>query len=218
MSQLTIYTSGSTRESKEVTHDWDVINNAAQRSIELLNLTSDSRVLNIIPFNTIGFWTLTAYPAMLVKANLINMMFDPYQYIKTFNKFKPTHIGLLNRAFEVLKRTKEFTTLDMSCVECMFVGSDKITQEMIDTLLSKGVKKIINVYGMTEFPPPIYYGVNGLQFTHMIGPNKIEFTNDNECVIDGFHTNDIFTDDRKFSHRNTNVQHSTWKTDIQGTN
>lgn len=217
MSKLTIYTSGSTRESKVVTHDWDVIKSAAERSIKLLNLTSDSRVLNLLPNNVIGFWTLTAYPAMLVNANLVNMVFDPYQFIKTFNEFRPTNLGMINRMFEVLNKTKSFDTIDMSCVECMFVGSDKITQEMIDTLLQKGVKKIINVYGMTEFPPPIYYGINSLKFTDMIGPHKIEFTNIGECVIDGFYTKDIFTEDRMFSHRDTNVQLNTWKTNIQGT-
>jgi len=215
MSKFVIYTSGSTGLSKEISHDWDVIDAAAQRSIKLLNLTSDSRVLNIVPFNTIGFWTLTSYPAMLVKANLINMAFEPYQYIRAFNEFRPTHIGMLNRVFQILKKTKGFETLDMSCVECMYVGSDKIPQEMIDTLLSKGVKKIINVYGMSEFPPPIYIGINSVKFTETVCSHTLEFTDEGECVIDGFNTGDIFTDDREFSHRKSvNVQQPTWKTSI----
>jgi acyl-coenzyme A synthetase/AMP-(fatty) acid ligase len=212
MSKLTLYTSGSTKEPKEISHDWDFINECAKRSINELGLTSSSVVLNVLPYSVIGYFTITAYPAMLVGANLINANFDPYTYIKLFNKFRPTHIGLINRHYEVLKNIKGFESLDMSCVEYMTTGSDNVTEEFINAFLSRGVKKIGNWYGMTEFPPPVMIAYNGLAFTKVIEPNQVTYI-DNECIINGIPTGDIFING-KFSHRKSSSFNSTWKTNL----
>lgn len=216
MSKLTVYTSGSTAAAKEVTHDWEAINNAARLAVDEWKLTKDSIVLNILPHNTIGFWSIGAYPAVLAGATLINMVFDPYEYIKMFNKYRPTHSGMINRHYEVLSKTKGWEELDMSCMEYMTVGSDMITEEYINALKSKGVKKVGNWYGMTEFPPPVMIAYDGFNFDKVAGSYNVEFAEDGECIINGVATGDVFTKDRRFSHRKTssNEQRKTWKTSI----
>lgn len=212
MSKLILYTSGSTKEPKEVAHEWSYINECASRSVKELGITSDSVVLNVLPNNVIGYFTISAYPAIIAGATLVNTNFDPYTYINLFKKYKPTHIGLINRHYEVLKNTKEFYNLDMSCVEYMITGSDKVTHEFIDTFKKLGVKKIGNWYGMTEFPPPVMIAYDGLEFTKVVHPHTVLFT-DGECFVNGMPTGDIFVNG-KFSHRRQSASNSTWKTDL----
>lgn len=212
MSKLILHTSGSTKEPKEVVHDWSLINECAKRSIEELGLTSSSIVLNVLPYNVIGYFTISAYPAIIAGATLINANFDPYSYINMFKKYKPTHIALINRHYEVLKNTKEFHNLDMSCVEYMTTGSDRVTQEFIDTFKKLGVKKIGNWYGMTEFPPPVMIAYDSLEFTKIVVSHSVSYI-EGECVVNGIPTGDIFVNG-KFSHRKQSANRTTWKTDF----
>lgn len=212
MSKLILYTSGSTKEAKEVTHDWSHINDCAKRSVEELRLTNESIVLNVLPYNVIGYFTISAYPAMIAGATLINTNFDPYTYIKLFNTYRPTHIALINRHYEVLKNTKGFDSLDMSCVDYMTTGSDNITDEFINAFLSRGVKKIGNWYGMTEFPPPIMIAYNGLEFTKVVDSHHVTYI-DGECFVNDIPTGDIFVNG-KFSHRKQSATNGTWKTNL----
>lgn len=213
MSHLILYTSGSTKEPKEISHSWDYIYDCARRSIDEIKLTDKDIVLNVFPANVIANYTITALPAQLAKAKLISANFDPYKYIKLFNKYRPTYISLIPRHYEILKLTKEFDNLDMSCVRYLTTGSSSISQEMIDSFKNKGVHTIANWYGMTEMPPPVFVGYNSIQFDFT--PKKgysVEFTDEGECIINGFYTNDMFDiKNRIFIGRKNDATRPTWK-------
>ena len=102
---LTLFTSGSTDEPKQVTHSWDKINECARASIKEIGLTSDDRVLDVFPANTIAHYTITAYPSQLAGANLLSANFNPYSYVENFKKFQPTVISLIPKHLELLKQT-----------------------------------------------------------------------------------------------------------------
>jgi long-subunit acyl-CoA synthetase (AMP-forming) len=211
MSSLILYTSGSTKEPKEVIHSWENIYRYAHNSIDEMQLSNKDIVLNVFPANVIANYTITALPAQLAGAKLISANFDPYTYIKLFNKYRPTVISLIPRHYELLKHTREFNNLNMSCVRYMVTGSSTITQEMIDDFRNKGVNLVANWYGMTEMPPPIFIGYNSPQFD-FTSKHHIEFTDEGECVIDGFCTGDIFDVTNKVFLRRKNLPNgSTWK-------
>lgn len=213
MSSLILYTSGSTKEPKEVVHSWENIYRYAYNSINEIRLSSKDIVLNVYPANVIANYTITALPAQLAGAKLISANFDPYSYIKLFNKYRPTYISLIPKHYEILTHTKEFANLDMSCVKYMVTGSSIITQEMIDDFINKGVKLVANWYGMTEMPPPVFIGYNSNQFDFIAKKGySIEFTDEGECVINGFNTGDIFDVTNKVFLRRKNLANgSTWK-------
>jgi long-subunit acyl-CoA synthetase (AMP-forming) len=210
---ITLFTSGSTKEPKLVHHA--NIEQHVQRSIKEIGLTSSDRVLNVFPANVIANYTVTALPALTVGAHLFTTNFEPFSYVRIFKEFRPTYISLIPRHYEILKNTKEWANLDMSCVRYMVTGSGSVSQEMIDDFRNKGVQTVANWYGMTEMPPPVFVGYNSetFDFTTRDG-YAVEFTDEGECVINGFHTGDIFdVQQRKFLTRVTNANGNTWKTE-----
>lgn len=213
MSQLILHTSGSTKEPKEVIHSWEDIYKFARNSIDEIKLTKNDIVLNVFPSNVIANYTITALPAQLVGSTLISANFDPYNYIKLFNKYRPTFIALIPRHYELLKLTKEFNNLDMSCVRYMVTGSSNITIDLINDFKNKGVNIIANWYGMTEMPPPVFVGYdsNTFDFTPKKG-YTVEFTDEGECIINGLYTGDLFDIKNKiFLARKNTANGSTWK-------
>lgn len=210
--KLTLYTSGSTKEPKRVFHH--DMKQHVHRSIHEIGLTSSDIVLDVFPANVIAHYTVTAQPAIAAGAHLISANFDPYNYIKLFNEYRPTFIALIPRHIEVLSKTKGWDDLDMSCVRYMVTGSQPVTQEMIDHLRSKGVNVVANWYGMTEMPPPIFVGYNSASFDFT--PKKgyyVNFNKEGECVVNGHITGDIFDlQSRTFVRRQTNSDSKTWKT------
>jgi long-subunit acyl-CoA synthetase (AMP-forming) len=190
---LILLTSGTTKPPKQITHSWEYIKNAIQRSIEEIKLTSDDVVLDVFPGNTIAHYTVTAMPAYRAGANLVSAKFEASDYLKKFNQIRPTYIALIPRHWELLKETPEWQNIDMSCVRYMVTGSGPVSQAMIDEFLSKGIKTVANWYGMTEQPPPVLVGYNSEQFE--LNPKSgytVEFANDGECIINGFTTGDVF--------------------------
>jgi len=213
MSNLILFTSGSTKEAKEVAHDWDFIDKRIDISIAELQLTSVDTVLNVLPFNVIGYHTIMSGPAIKACSTLINTVFDPYSYIRLFNKYQPTVIGLIPKHVELLMATKGFSTLDMSCVRYMVMGSQAVPQSMIDMLLAKGVKLIANWYGSTENPPPVAIAYNSsvFDFKETHGYN-VEFASDGECIVNGTSTGDLFNPETgKYISRKEHATNSTWK-------
>lgn len=220
---LTLFTSGSTDVPKEVKHPWSEIDKWADRSIKEIGLTSTDKVLDVFPGNTIAHYTITAYPAKKAGSWLISANFNPYTYIELFEKYQPTVISLIPRHLEVLQNTKGFSKLDMSCVRYMVTGSNKISQEFIDTFRNQGVQTVANWYGMTEFPPPLLIGYNSTSFdiNTLITDQHIMFmpvsstSNIAECIINGRATGDLFDmNTLEFYKRRNEANGQTWKTNL----
>ena len=213
MSTLTLYTSGSTDEPKEVTHTWDQIKDWALKSIDEIGLSDEDRVLDVFPNNTIAHHTITAFPAFLSGAQCWKTNFSAYTYPELFNRVKPTFIALIPRHLELLLKAKGFENLDMSCVRYMVTGSSKIEQSFIDAFRERGVQTVANWYGMTEVAPPKMIGYNTTHFTKI--DDDVWFTDEGECVIDKFYTGDIFDVETKtFLYRKKEANGKTWKTEV----
>lgn len=211
MTSLVLFTSGSTKEPKQVKHE-NIIPHI-KRSIKEIGLTSNDVVLDVFPANVIAHYTVTAQPAIYAGSKLISAAFDPYEYIRLFKEYQPTYISLIPRHIKILEKTKGWSELDMSCVRYMVTGSQMISQEFIDSLLNKGVKIVANWYGMTEMPPPVFVGYNSESFD--FSPKEgytIEFTDEGECIINGHLTGDIFDlNTKKFLRRKIEATGNTWK-------
>ena len=221
MSTLTLFTSGSTDEPKEVKHSWDYIKECATKSIKEIGLTKHDRVLDVFPANTIAHYTITALPAFLSGAQHVSSNFSTYTYPELFNRVKPTVIALIPRHLELLSNTKAFKQLDMSSVRYMVTGSSKIEQSFIDAFRERGVQTVANWYGMTEFPPPVMIGYNSTSFDlntikddHVMF-YPISFSSLHECYINGKATGDLFEmNPVRFVKRAKETNGQTWKTKV----
>ena len=215
MMKVTLFTSGSTKEPKQITHN-DMLTHI-KRSVAEIGLRSDDVVLDVFPSNVIAHYTITAQPALHAGAHLITSSFDPYQYIRLFKEYRPTIIALIPRHYEILSITKGWNELDMSCIRYMVTGSSIISQGMIDEFLSKGVKTVANWYGMTEMPPPVLIGYNtaGLNLTNIQNGYDVNFTQEGQCIINGLETGDIFDlETGHFLKRKQNANGQTWKSNV----
>lgn len=212
LTRISLYTSGSTKEPKLIHHN--SIKKYVFNSIKEIELTSADRVLNVYPANVIANFTVTALPAIVAGSHLFNTNFEPFSYIKIFKEFQPTFISLIPRHYEILSKTKEWTNLDMSCVRYMVTGSSNITQEMIDAFRARGVQTVANWYGMTEMPPPVFIGYNTASFDFTARDGyTVEFTQEGECVINGWPTGDLFDlTSKTFLKRKVTSDGNTWKT------
>lgn len=209
---ITLFTSGSTKEPKLVYHK-DITQHVA-RSIKEIGLTKHDRVLNVFPANVIANYTVTAIPAITAGAHLFTTNFEPFNYIKIFQEFRPTFISLIPRHYEILSKTKGWDNFDMSSVRYMVTGSSSISQQMIDDFKDRGVQTVANWYGMTEMPPPVFVGYNTAEFDFTARDGyAVDFTEEGECVINGFHTGDLFDVKNKlFLKRKIALNGNTWKT------
>lgn len=216
MSKIVLSTSGTTSSPKLIEHSWNNLASKIQTSINEIKLDSKDIVLNVFPSNVIAYYTISAGPAKEVGATLISTVFDPYNYLTLFKKYQPTVVPLIPRHYEILSKTKSWNDLDMSCVRYLIVGSQNVTQEMIDDYLSKGVKLVSNWYGMTEMPPPIFLGYNSPTFDFTPKPGyTVEFSDEGECIVNGFYTGDIFdVKNKKFIKRKKESNGVTWKNNI----
>lgn len=211
---LTLLTSGTTKAPKQITHSWNYIDQCVQRSIDEIGLSSSDIVLDVFPANTIAHYTVTTMPAFRSNAQVISAKFEATDYIKMFNQYRPTYIALIPRHWELLKESTLWSNWDMSSVRYMVTGSGPVCQPMIDDFINKGVKVVANWYGMTEMPPPVLVGYNSEEFNLSPKPGyTVEFKDDGECVINGFHTGDIFNvSNKKFLKRKDNSTSTvTWK-------
>ena len=85
---------------------------------------------------------------------------------------------------------------------------------MITAFRDRGVQTVANWYGMTEQPPPVFVGYNTANFDFTAKQGyAVEFTDQGECVINGFATGDIFDVKQKiFLKRKVATNGNTWKT------
>jgi long-subunit acyl-CoA synthetase (AMP-forming) len=216
MGGLTIYTSGSTQEPKQIHHTWENIEFHLQENLKITGLTKDDIVLDFIPGNTIASHVASTHLAKKAGATLHTMAWDPYRFLKMFEEVRPTYIVMIPRHFEILENTHGWKELDMSCVRYLMIGSQPVSQELIDLLRSKGVQTVGHWYGMTEMPPPVFNAENS-EFFDLKNPCKgfkVEFGTDGELIVNGLRTRDIFDiNTGKFIRRKgLTATGKTWKT------
>ena len=67
---------------------------------------------------------------------------------------------------------------------------------------------------MTEQPPPVFVGYNSEQFDFTATSGyTVDFTDEGECLINGFATGDLFDlKNKKFLKRKLESMGTTWKT------
>lgn len=214
---LILYTSGSTAGPRQIHHRAESVNKFINMAAKAQGLTSQDRVLNMLPSHVIGYYTVTAGPAMAVGATLCTSEWDPYRWLKLFQEFKPTVTVIIPRHYEILSKLKGWEDLDMSCLRYLVMGAGTVKQEYIDDILSKGVQQVATWYGLTEFPPPVIAGINTdcFDLTRSYGDYSVEFSDEGEIIIDGYLTGDLFdtTTGRFLRRKKEVIGVPNWKTD-----
>lgn len=207
---LTFFTSGSTGDSKLIRYQYSAIDKLADKAIGLYKYDSSSRILNLYPNSSIAHYTISAYPAQKVKAELLNFYWNVYGFYNVFKKFEPTHIACLPKHILLLSKTKAWKEINFSgCT--IIIGGDKIEKEILKMLIDKNAK-VITTYGSTENAPPVLIGKNSLWMKPV---EKNISIHNSELHVNNKPTGDLFkvSEDNyyKFLSRKDKIINKTWK-------
>jgi acyl-coenzyme A synthetase/AMP-(fatty) acid ligase len=209
---LILFTSGTTGKPKLVrlTHE-DLIKSSGLL-LHYTNLKKNDLILNVFPTYTVAHWVFCVYHQKLSGCKIINPQFKPKEFWNIVYEFKPTFIPLAIRTIRTLFKLN-VPNLDWG--PQFLTGSDKVFQQDIDMIKGKGASCVWNVYGSTEYPPPIFISKDKVNFNFEDFKNyyhDIKFTEDGQLKIDNNLTNDFFDlDSGEFLFRGDEMTGRTWK-------
>jgi len=154
---LTLNTSGTTGQPKNVSHSRDTIEQVVESNIKVLNLSSSSRIVSLYSPRGIAFTVLSLYIAERLGCDLFIEPFTGMGYVDRLNELQPTHTLILPNIWKTLNRHPTWANLDLRNCDTAITGSDFTPQGMLDELREHGPNRVYNVYGSTEVPPIVLY-------------------------------------------------------------
>lgn len=149
---ITIKTSGSSGEPKEVYQSPIKIRADAINAVEVQEINKDSSVYTCLSLERAGGLFAQSIPALLAGANLTIESFSPYQYVRVADKY--THTHLTPKQAKAVMLTKGFKNLDLKG-KIFLIGSEPVTWDIIYAFIARGAT-VITIWGMTEI------GVNAI--------------------------------------------------------
>ncbi|WP_018130864.1 o-succinylbenzoate--CoA ligase [Effusibacillus pohliae] len=150
------YTSGTTGRPKGavLTQDnmfWNALNN-----ILGLDLSSEDRVLTLLPLFHIGGIGLFAFPALLAGGTVaVPGRFDPDRALRWIEREKITVVMGVPTMFDALRKCKRFRETDFRSIRWLYSGGAPCPRELISFYLERGIP-FGQGYGMTETSPTVF--------------------------------------------------------------
>ena len=146
---ITIYSSGSSGESKPYFQPPAKIKAANEVARKVQGITSDSKIYTIMKMTHAGGLFAQTLPGYEVGATIQIESFNPYQFIREITNY--THSIVSPLQAKVIMKTKGFQNIDFSGI-VISCGSEPVTWDIIESFVSKGAK-FIAVWGMSEIGP-----------------------------------------------------------------
>ena len=146
---ITINSSGSSGPSKPFFQPPKKIRAANKVSRTIQGLTGNSRIYTVAKLNHAGGLLMQTLPGYEVGAQLKIDLFNAYQFIKEIKNH--THTVITPKHIKAIMLTKGFRNLDLSGITIVS-GSDPLTWDVIEVIVSKGCK-LIATWGMSEVGP-----------------------------------------------------------------
>ena len=201
--KITLYTSGSTGQSKKVTHDEKDFYSAGHWLVEKWRLDNRDVILNPFPAWTVACWAFCIIPAKIAHCDIVNIKMQPLKFWDVVEEVKPTCLTLAVGTWRTLVKRKK-PNLDF--VRNFSTGSAPVTDQDISLMKSTGAKNIWNIYGSTECIPPVMIS-NDATFNLKESPYYLEY--DKTLWVNGIDTGDKFERDQCIGRQLVN---ETWKT------
>lgn len=167
-------TSGSTGEPKRFCHTHKSLMIAAAHSARLFYSTGQ-RALIYSSFNHVGVVSVNLLPTMMagcyIIANRIDSS-DRYNFWDLLEKYQPEICLIFPYTLEFLRNDPRWETHRLSFITDVISGGTLIPKEFVTALLDKGIKKIHNVYGLSEALPPLFVNtIDQENIEHMFDDN-----------------------------------------------
>lgn len=153
---LIIYTSGTTGRPKGavLTHEnmyWNAVNN-----ILSIDITSDDRILTILPLFHIGGLGLFALPTLFAGGTVVVPdRFDPEKSLNLIEEEKITVMMGVPTIFDAIRKSEKFSKTNFESLRWFYSGGAPCPHELIHFYLERGIP-LGQGYGMTETSPTVF--------------------------------------------------------------
>jgi acyl-coenzyme A synthetase/AMP-(fatty) acid ligase len=149
-------TSGTTGKPKKFLHSHQGLHQAASTASQLY-YREDDRVLLYCSLNHMGIITMQILPVLFAGCHILShWAFDGKILFNTMLTKKPNKTILFPLNLADMIKAPEWETCDLTHLEEVISGGMTLPKVFVKQLFDKGVKKIHNVYGMSEALPPMF--------------------------------------------------------------
>ena len=154
---LIIYTSGTTGRPKGAVLTQQALLINAHNSVDLHRMTSDDRVLVVLPLFHVGGLNISLTPALFAGASVeLHSRFDPAMTLAAIENFKPQILVLVPATMMAVMNLPDWLTADTFSLRVLTTGSMVVPAKLIAAYEDKGIS-VVQVYGSTETCPIAAY-------------------------------------------------------------
>jgi fatty-acyl-CoA synthase len=154
---LIVYTSGTTGRPKGAVLRQDALLWNGVMSQHMHDLTSEDRVLTVLPFFHVGGLNIQTTPALHHGATVtIHARFTADTTLATFAHERPTLTVLVPAIIQAVTDHPGWASADLSSLKAISTGSTIVPPHLIERFVARGVP-VLQVYGSTETCPVAVY-------------------------------------------------------------
>jgi fatty-acyl-CoA synthase len=154
---LIVYTSGTTGRPKGAVLRQEALLWNAVMSQHMHGLTSDDRVLTVLPFFHVGGLNIQTTPALHFGATVtILSRFTPEAAFAVIKRDRPTLTVLVPAIIQAVTDHPDWPAIDLTSLKAVTTGSTIVPPHLIERIVARGVP-VLQVYGSTETCPVAIY-------------------------------------------------------------
>ncbi|HEU0083537.1 MAG TPA: long-chain fatty acid--CoA ligase [Bradyrhizobium sp.] len=154
---LIVYTSGTTGRPKGAVLTQQALLWNGVMSQHMHGLTSDDRVLTVLPFFHVGGLNIQTTPALHHGACvIIHPRFAPETALAAIARDRPTLTVLVPATIQAMTDHPAWASTDLSSLKAVATGSQIVPPHLIERFVARGVP-VLQVYGSTETCPIAVY-------------------------------------------------------------
>lgn len=154
---LIVYTSGTTGRPKGAVLRQEALLWNGVMSQHMHNMTSDDRVLTVLPFFHVGGLNIQTTPALQIGATVtIHAKFTPDGALAAIERERPTLTVMVPAIIQAVSEHPAWAMTDLSSLKAVATGSTIVPPHLIDRFIARGVP-VLQVYGSTETCPIAIY-------------------------------------------------------------
>jgi fatty-acyl-CoA synthase len=154
---LLVYTSGTTGRPKGAVLRQQALLWNGMMSQHMHGLTSEDRVLTVLPFFHVGGLNIQTTPALHHGATVtIHRRFAPDATLSAIAQDRPTLTVLVPAIIQAVTEHPGWASADLSSLRAVSTGSTIVPPHLIDRFVARGVP-VLQVYGSTETCPIAVY-------------------------------------------------------------
>ncbi len=154
---LIVYTSGTTGRPKGAVLQQESLLWNGVMSQHMHALSSDDRVLTVLPFFHVGGLNIQTTPALHHGATVtIHARFAPDTALAAIARDRPTLTVLVPATIQAMTDHPAWSSTDLSSLKAIATGSQIVPPHLIERVVARGVP-VLQVYGSTETCPIAVY-------------------------------------------------------------